>query len=139
GGFGGERGGKPETFPALEGSTPVAKVIVPTRAEQALLYRLSGDFNPLHVDPGLATKVGFEGPILHGLCTYGFTVREAVTHLCDGDPSRLAAFSARFSSVVYPGDPLTVEFHPTATAKVFAVQVSVGDRVVLDQGWAKVR
>ncbi len=139
GGFGGERGAAPEQHPATEGSVPLVKVTVPTRPDQALLYRLSGDFNPLHVDPALATQVGFDGPILHGLCTYGFAVREVITHLCDGDASRLCAFAARFSNVVYPGDALTLVAHPTADPAVVALEVSVGDRVVLDQAWARLR
>lgn len=134
GGFGGERGARPASIEPVEGAAPLAELTVQTRPEQALLYRLSGDLNPLHIDPNLATKVGFESPILHGLCTYGFAVREAITHLMDGDPSRLKRFSARFSQVVYPGDRLALTFLPSDTDGVAVFEAYVGDRKVLANG-----
>lgn len=82
----------------------------PTSPEQALLYRLSGDYNPLHADPVLAEKVGFpQGPILHGLCTYGVVGRAVVHEACGGDPSRLRVLSAQFRKPVWPGDTLVVQ------------------------------
>ena len=75
---------------------------------QALLYRLNGDYNPLHADPEFAEKVGFDRPILHGLCTYGYAGRAIVQHACDGDPDRLRSFEAQFSGPVFPGDTLIV-------------------------------
>ena len=134
GDFGGERGAA-ETLPeAAPNAAPAIEATVQTNPEQALLYRLSGDLNPLHVDPVLATKVGFEGPILHGLCTYGFTVRQVVRDLCGGDPSRLTSFSARFSQVVYPGDALQVRAVPAQKEGVYLLEVAVGDRTVLSHG-----
>jgi acyl dehydratase len=134
GGFGGERGARVALPKALEGAAPLAEITVQSRADQALLYRLSGDTNPLHINPDLATKVGFEAPILHGLCTYGFAVREAVAQLMGGDPSRLQRFSARFSQVVYPGDALVLKYLPTDATGVVVFEAWVGERKVLDSG-----
>ncbi len=79
-----------------------------TRPDQALLYRLSGDRNPLHSDPTFAKRAGFDRPILHGLCTYGFTGRALLHTVCNSDPSRFGAMRARFSKPTLPGDTLTV-------------------------------
>jgi len=79
-----------------------------TRPEQALVYRLSGDRNPLHVDPKFAARGGFTRPILHGLCTYGVTGRALLHTLCGSDPARFLSMSGRFSHPVYPGESLVV-------------------------------
>jgi acyl dehydratase len=76
---------------------------------QAALYRLSGDLNPLHLDPDFAKRGGYDTPILHGLCTYGYATRAIVHGLCGGDVGRFKEFKARFSDVVYPGETLTTE------------------------------
>ena len=104
GGFGGESGpraadGVPDREPDLVSSTPTAE-------HQALLYRLSGDTNPLHVDPEFAKKAGFERPILHGLCTYGIVCKAVIDAALDGDVERVAGYGARFSGVVYPGQTI---------------------------------
>jgi acyl dehydratase len=110
-----------------------------TRPEQALLYRLSGDRNPLHSDPSFATLAGFDRPILHGLCTYGFAGRAVLRALCDGDPERLGSIEGRFSSPVFPGEALTTQIWRTDDgAAVFRVLAS-GDRVVIDSGGATYR
>jgi acyl dehydratase len=106
GGFGGPRGTEPPW--ELPDRAPDHQVVLETRPEQALLYRLSGDRNPLHVDPKFAARGGFSRPILHGLCTYGVTGRALLRALCDGDPGRFGSMSGRFSRPVLPGDPLTV-------------------------------
>lgn len=107
GGFQGER--PPKTVrkraPKRE---PDFEVVEATRPEQALLYRLVGDYNPLHADPAIGEKVGFGKPILHGLCTYGYVGRAVVQHACGGDPAKLAGLSGQFRKPVWPGDTLVV-------------------------------
>src|SRR6201989_1338776 len=106
GGFGGERGtDAPWERPDRE---PDHRVVQPTRPEQALVYRLSGDRNPLHVDPKFAARGGFSQPILHGLCTYGGARRALLPALGSGDPGRFGCMSGRFSRPVWPGESLTV-------------------------------
>jgi acyl dehydratase len=106
GGFGGERGSS-EVWAQPE-REPDCQIVQQTRPEQALLYRLSGDRNPLHADPAFAARGGFARPILHGLCTYGFTGRALLHALCDGDPARFRSMSGRFTAPVLPGDELVV-------------------------------
>jgi len=131
GGFGGERG------PSVSFDAPTRKpdheVTYATRQDQALTYRLSGDRNPLHSDPAFAKLAGFETPILHGLCTYGFTGRALLHTLCDGDPSRFKSMDGRFSKPVYPGDSLTVAMWVDGSECIFQTRNQDGD-VVLDQG-----
>ncbi|MGF0314756.1 MaoC/PaaZ C-terminal domain-containing protein [Nocardia fluminea] len=104
GGFGGERG--PSTRTQLPDRAPDAELLTPTMPQQALLYRLSGDRNPLHSDPEFARGAGFPAPILHGLSTYG-TVCKAITDaLLDSDATRVAGFRAKFAGVLYPGETL---------------------------------
>ena len=138
GGFGGDAGPSQAPVVAKAGATPVLEARFATSPSQALLYRLSGDLNPLHVDPALATKVGFEAPILHGLCSYGFAARALTRHLCGGDPARLRSFSARFSGVVYPGTAVDVGAVPTEAEGRVVVEARVGDRLVLSHGVAEI-
>src|SRR6266702_3641898 len=106
GGFGGDRGGG---GPWQRPDRPADHhVTLATRPEQALIYRLSGDRNPLHADPMFAARDGFARPILHGLCTYGVTGRALLHTLCGSDPARFAAMSGRFTHPVLPGDSLTI-------------------------------
>src|SRR6202020_3071424 len=106
GGFGGERGSdQPWERP---GRDPDYQVVYQTRPEQALIYRLSGDRNPLHADPKFAARGGFSQPILHGLCTYGVTGRALLHALAGSDPARFASMSGRFTRPVLPGESLTV-------------------------------
>jgi len=132
GGWGGDSG------PALEWERPDGDpdevVTYTTRPEQALVYRLSGDRNPLHADPQFAAMGGFDRPILHGLCTYGFTGRGLLKALCDGDSSRFRSMYGRFSSPVLPGEDLTVKVWRTGDGEA-VYQTEGGDgRVVLDKG-----
>jgi acyl dehydratase len=137
GGFGGTAQGIPEPWPTPE-SEPELTLEFATRPEQAFVYRLSGDYNPLHVDPAVADIAGFERPILHGLCTYGVTCRGVLKLLCDNDPSRLRVFNTRFSSPVYPGETLRVEVWRQQPG-VAAVQTRVVERdvVVMRNGYVE--
>ena len=104
-----------------------------TRSDQALLYRLSGDRNPLHSDPTFASAAGFDTPILHGLCTYGFTGRALLHATCGSDPARFAGMSGRFKSPVTPGEVLEVHAWEIDDATVL-FQTRIGERVVFDAG-----
>lgn len=131
GGWGGDRGPSERIeFPDRE---PDKQVSYTTREDQALTYRLSGDRNPLHSDPSFAAMGGFEKPILHGLCTYGFTGRGLLHALCDGDASRFKSMNARFSKPVIPGDTLTVSMWVDGNEALFRTTNQNGD-VVIDQG-----
>jgi acyl dehydratase len=109
GNFGGERGPKVEKIMPSEGQHPDFTVDYHVPRNQAALYRLNGDKNPLHIDPKFAALGGFEKPVLHGLCTYGYTGRAILHSICGSDPSRFKAFIARFMGVVFPGDTLTIQ------------------------------
>ncbi|GAS86916.1 MaoC family dehydratase [Mycolicibacterium brisbanense] len=104
GGFGGERG--PSTSAEIPDRAPDLEVPLPTLPQQALLYRLCGDRNPLHSDPAFAAAAGFDRPILHGLCTYGIGCKAIVDNLLDGDVTQVASYGARFAGVVFPGETL---------------------------------
>lgn len=104
GGFGGERG--PSTSSELPDRAPDFEVDIAVSPQQALLYRLCGDRNPLHSDPAFAAAAGFDRPILHGLCTYGMTCKAAVDTVLDGDAGAVRSFGARFAGVVFPGETL---------------------------------
>ncbi|RFC75400.1 MaoC/PaaZ C-terminal domain-containing protein [Streptomyces sp. AcE210] len=106
GGFGGDRG--PTTRLEAPTGEPDRTVDRPVREDQALLYRLSGDWNPLHADPEFAKLAGFDRPILHGLCSYGMTLKAVVDTLLDGDVSRVRSFATRFTGVVFPGETLRI-------------------------------
>lgn len=121
GGFGGDRG--PSDRLAAPERAPDRTVERPIREDQALLYRLSGDWNPLHADPAFAGRAGFDRPILHGLCTYGMTLKAVTDTLLDGDASRVTAYRTRFAGVVFPGETLRIRMwadggrvHVTVTA-----------------------
>ena len=132
GGWGGDRG--PSNTWEKPDRDPDESVTYTTRPEQALIYRLSGDRNPLHADPQFAAMGGFDRPILHGLCTYGFTGRGLLRTLCDGDPARFRSMYGRFSSPVFPGEDLTVNVWRTGDGDAL-FQTEGGDgRVVIDAG-----
>ncbi|GBE67288.1 dehydrogenase [Mycobacterium sp. MFM001] len=107
GGFGGERG--PSTTTDAPDRAPDVELEMPTLPQQALLYRLCGDRNPLHSDPEFAAAAGFPKPILHGLCTFGITCKAIVDACLDSDVSRVASYGARFAGVVFPGETLRAQ------------------------------
>ncbi len=131
GGFGGERGSSAKfEVPARAPDHVVSYV---TREDQALLYRLSGDTNPLHSDPSFAKLGGFDRPILHGLCTYGFTGRALLDTFCGGDSARFKSMYGRFSRPVMPGDTLTISMWAEGGSCLYQTKNQKGE-VVLDQG-----
>jgi acyl dehydratase len=135
GGFGGDRGSS-EPW-RLPDRAPDRRVVEQTRPEQALLYRLSGDRNPLHVDPKFAARGGFSRPILHGLCTYGFTGRVLLHELCGSDPARFRSMSGRFSRPVLPGDSLVISIWlEDGGSALFQTALEDGT-VVIDRGRAR--
>ncbi|BBX74717.1 MaoC family dehydratase N-terminal domain-containing protein [Mycobacterium shinjukuense] len=139
GGFGGVKGERPAA-PEFPDREPDARIDLPTREDQALIYRLSGDRNPLHSDPWFATQLaGFPKPILHGLCTYGFTGRALVAELGGGVAANITSIAARFTKPVFPGETLSTVIWRTEPGKaVFRTEVAGFDgaeaRVVLDDG-----
>lgn len=132
GGWGGDRGpsGAQNEPPSR---APDHEVVLQTSPDQAFVYRLSGDRNPLHTDPSFAAIGGFDRPILHGLCTYGFTGRALLGALCNNDVAAFGHIEGRFSSPVMPGDALTVRMWTIESGRT-VFTTSVGDRVVIDQG-----
>lgn len=142
GGFGGQPGQRP-VAPEFPDREPDARIASPTREDQALLYRLSGDRNPLHSDPWFAREMaGFDTPILHGLCTYGFAGRALLAELAGNDAAKLTAMAARFSAPVFPGETLTTSIWRTEPGRaVYRTEASGPDgsnaRVVLDDGVAE--
>jgi acyl dehydratase len=130
GGFGGARGDSAPWVPPDRSADQI--IVYPTRADQALLYRLSGDRNPLHSDPWLASRAGFDRPILHGMCSYGFTGRALLHALCGSDPAAFGSMSARFAATVVPGQEFSV--HIWDDGEVCRFVTKVGETVVLDRG-----
>jgi acyl dehydratase len=136
GGWGGDRG--PEaSAPEPPAREPDVSITERTSPEQAALYRLSGDYNPLHIAPQVAKMVGFDRPILHGLCTYGFAGRAILRAACGGDPARLRGFAARFTAPVFPGDELTTQAWDLGDGR-WAVRTLSGGKTVLSNGVADV-
>ncbi|MGW2240420.1 MaoC/PaaZ C-terminal domain-containing protein [Streptomyces sp. NPDC001759] len=119
GGWGGDRG--PSTRLEPPAGDPDRIVERHIREDQALLYRLCGDYNPLHADPEFAKRAGFDRPILHGLCTYGMTLKAVVDTLLGGDVSRVRSYSTRFAGVVYPGETLRMRMWHTPRSTTVAV------------------
>lgn len=126
GGFGGDRGPSgPRNVPPTR--TPDAVVEMTTLPQQALIYRLSGDMNPLHADPDFAKMGGFDRPILHGLCTFGHVGRAVLESFCGNDPTRLKALDVRFAGVVFPGETIVTELWKTGTSDLI-VQAKTKER-----------
>jgi acyl dehydratase len=140
GGFGGE---KPPAEPRIKipDAAPVFETSEAIPKEQALLYRLTGDLNPLHADPELARSVGFESPILHGLATFGYVGRSVVRHACAGDPTRLVAIGGQFRKPVLPGETLLVTGHAEAETDRVLLRAAVDskpDEFVFSNSYAEI-
>lgn len=139
GGFDGPSQGAPLPHPLPE-RAPDLSLDLATRPEQAALYRLSGDYNPMHVDPAAAREAGFERPILHGLCSYGMAGRAVLRMLCEAQAERLQVLNARFTGLVYPGETLAVElWKETPGRAAFRVRVIERDVIALSNGYVEYR
>ncbi|MXO60660.1 3-alpha,7-alpha,12-alpha-trihydroxy-5-beta-cholest-24-enoyl-CoA hydratase [Altererythrobacter salegens] len=133
----GSAGQQLEILPIVPDGPPDVQVTLATRPEQALLYRLSGDGNPLHYDPEVAKAAGFPSPILHGLCTYGYACRAILQAALPDNGFNLRKLQCRFTAPVYPGDRLEVEIWKTSdSARAFRVSVPARKTIVLDRGVA---
>jgi acyl dehydratase len=138
GGFGGPSEGAPEPHEVPKRS-PDLSVDIATRPDQALLYRLNGDRNPLHSDPDVAKRAGFPRPILHGLCTYGITCRAVLQAITDYDPDQILSHQARFSAPVFPGDVITVDLWKDGKAISFEARVKDRGATVIKNGLTMLR
>ena len=133
GGFGGPAVAQPQPH-RLPEREPDAVCDLPTAPQAALIYRLSGDPNPLHADPAVAQAAGFDAPILHGLCTLGVAGHAVLRTCCDYDPLRFKSLRLRFSAPVYPGESIRTEVWKTGTVVSFRSRVLERDVTVLDNG-----
>ena len=133
GGFGGPTEGQPKPH-EVPARAPDRSVDIPTRADQALLYRLCGDRNPLHSDPAFAWRAGFPRPILHGMCTYGLTCRAVLQTYADYDPAAFRRHAARFSAPVFPGETVTVDLWRDGEVISFEARVRERDATVIRNG-----
>jgi acyl dehydratase len=126
GGFGGERGSSESV--ALPDREPDLQTSYAVTPQQALLYRLCGDRNPLHADPDFAKRAGFPAPILHGLCSYGIVLRELTSGLLGGDATAVRGFTARFAGVVFPGETIRVAGWREEDRVVASAEIAGGER-----------
>ncbi|MDB5426530.1 MAG: 3-alpha,7-alpha, 12-alpha-trihydroxy-5-beta-cholest-24-enoyl-CoA hydratase [Phenylobacterium sp.] len=133
GGFGGPSEGQPEPH-EIPSRKPDLAVDIATREDQALLYRLNGDRNPLHSDPESAKRSGFPRPILHGLCTYGITCRAVLQAITGYDPDQILSHQARFSAPVFPGDTITVDLWKDGQVISFEARVKERNATVIKNG-----
>ncbi|MDE2352918.1 MAG: MaoC family dehydratase, partial [Alphaproteobacteria bacterium] len=133
GGFGGPKEGAPAPH-ALPDRAPDLVHECDTRVDQALLYALSGDRNPLHRDPNVAKMAGFPRPILHGLCTYGTACRAVISTVCRYDATKITGFDVRFSAPVFPGETIVTEMWVDGPVISFRSKVKERDVVVLNNG-----
>ena len=134
GGFGGPADGAQPVPYELPQREPDLSCDLPTRPDQALLFRLAGDFNPLHADPVFARRAGFDRPILHGRCTYGIACHAILKTICDYDFTLVAGFDVRFTAPVYPGDVVTTEMWQDRNIVSFRCRVKLRDVTVIDNG-----
>ncbi len=136
GGFGGPES-PPQKVYEPEGTPDIVDEIT-TKPDQALIFRLSGDYNPLHSDPNFAKAAGFPKPILHGLCTYGVACRSIVKTACDKDVKKLKSFNCRFSSPVFPGETIVTEMWKNGNIINFQSKVKERDKIILKNGASEI-
>lgn len=136
GGFGGKSEGAPNPRAVPADRTPDLQAALPATLNQALVYRLSGDYNALHIDPEVADAAGFNRPILHGLCHYGMAGRALIRLLCGDDPARFRRLDARFTSPVYPGEPLSIDVWNIGVGDA-SFRVVASDRQVVVQDFGR--
>ncbi|TIA93105.1 hypothetical protein E3P99_00295 [Wallemia hederae] len=131
----------PPPTPAVPKREPDGVITEQTTKEQAALYRLSGDYNPLHVDPSMAAMAGFKSPILHGLATYGIATRALINSVGKGDPTSIEAVGARFTSPVLPGDTLSIKYWRVDKSTIVfeMLNESQGGKLVLGKGYARTK
>jgi acyl dehydratase len=135
GGFGGKSDGAPKPRPVPTDRAADASLALPVTLNQALIYRLAGDYNPLHIDPDVARSAGFDRPILHGLGAYGMAGRALIKLLCADDPLRLRRFDVRFTNPVFPGEPLQLDvWRVSAGAAAFRLMAPARNAIVQDFG-----
>lgn len=137
GGSGGTTRSAPTPHPVPE-REPDGQCVLPTLKQAALIYRLSGDYNPIHADPVTARKAGFERPILHGLCSLGIATRAILQSTCNDRPERLKSLSLRFSTPVYPGETVATDYWLDGNVVSFRARVLERDVVVLNNGRAEI-
>ena len=137
GGFGGERG--PEAGNKPPDRAPDKTVEMQTLPIQAMIYRLSGDRNPLHIDPAFAKMAGYDTPILHGLCTLGHAGRAVLAEYCDNDPARMAGLEIRFSGVVFPGDTIVTEMWDEGNGRILLQSKTQRGDVVISNAAATIK
>jgi acyl dehydratase len=138
GGFGGEPNLPGDPLPPVPARTPDFEVILPTSLAQAATYRLSGDRNPLHIDPKTAQSAGFDRPILHGLSTMGLAARAVIHACCGGIAQNLREIGLRFTAPVYPGDTIRVLIWQDGPSIHFRAEAVEREQIVLDHGLAKI-
>jgi acyl dehydratase len=137
GGFGGPNDSRDRTF-KIPTRRPDARCELKTIPQAGLIYRLSGDRNPLHVDPEYAKRAGFIAPILHGRCTFGVVGHAILKEACNYKTSRLRAMTARFSSPVYPGETIATDMWRDGARYLFRARSKERDLIILDHGLAEV-
>jgi acyl dehydratase len=130
GGWGGERGPSGSSGAAAPDREPDLVVERETRPEQAAIYRLSGDMNPMHIDPDFATMAGFPGPFNHGLCTFGVVGHSVLSAWCDGDVEQFGSISGRFADQVWPGDTIITQLWDLGDEAVVEARTQRGNTVI---------